>query len=263
MVNVRGPSQRGTYAALTGLILNLPGLEPGAHCVHIAINDHSPPLHTSSDHDYAFSSSPESRMIFMDLLYIGSRGLHYAWRLAVPAAHILKCVNTHKCNAGEEDRTVVQLGTSEALRIPWPDWEREVRWVEIPRTWSSASYSSTSWLSQETRTPYELRGHRSPIPGHNRSRDFLVRYDFPTSAQMRRESQLPSPPFESLGLLTLVEVNYCKREAVLGDDLWAFQVSSAPYRQTIFTTSLEPDIREYLGYEITEDALLLRDLQEP
>ncbi|KAI0766526.1 hypothetical protein BC629DRAFT_1538415 [Irpex lacteus] len=268
VVNTSGPPRRGTYATIADAIFGLPELEPGATCGHMAINAHGTPSNPPSHMDYMFTHTSESRMISIDLLYTGSRGLHYQYRLGVPATHMLRCL-------AEEKATHTSVGTSadnhaafanepQSLHIPWINWAREVRWVPIHNLWATASYSPTCWLLAESRSPYELQGHRSPIPGHTRSMEVLVKYDFPSEMQVRRENEVPRrPSVSSKGPLTLIEIQYNRREAVIADDLWASQVFSAPYRQTIFTTDVARDIRRDLCYEITEDALILQDGGEP
>ncbi|KAI0085169.1 hypothetical protein BDY19DRAFT_997054 [Irpex rosettiformis] len=272
VVNTRNPNRRGTFATIADAIFDLPELEPNAKCCHILIKKHAVPLNTAfNTRDCAFTHKQESRVISIDLLYTGSRGLHYQYRLAIPAVAMLRCLSetftahpvVQEPSTDASGIETIQPTAQDASHIPWRDWEREVRWVPVKR--SLLFHSSTSqWLILETRTPYELKGHRSPIHGHTRALFVLVKYDFPTDNQMRRESALPPPPFDPSGPLILIEVNYCKREAVLADDLWAYQVNSAPYRQTIFTTNVASVFRHFtLSYDITEDALVLRNTEEP
>ncbi len=268
VVHTSGPPRRGTYATIADAIFSLPDLEPGAVCGHMVINAHGASSNPPSDIDYMFTHTPESRIISIDLFYTGSRGLHYQYRLGVPATYMLRCLaeekSTHSSIGMPADDDAASTNEPQALHIPWINWTREVRWVPINKLSAMASYGSTCWLVSESRSPYELQGHHSPIPGHTRSMDVLVKYDFPSEIQVRRENEVPRrPSVSSKGPLTLIEIQHNRREAVMADDLWASQVHSAPYRQTIFTTDVARNIPRDLCYEITEDALILQDGGEP
>lgn len=215
-----------------------------------------------SDSDYTFTHTPASRIISVDLWYTTWKSLNYKCRLIVPISHILQCLaeaitsrpSTQHLNEG----VTISTTGPQPLHIPWSRWEQEVCWIALPGPWPTmASYSSTSWLAVEPRDDKCWNPDNPDFMG------VLVKYDFPSEMQMRRESMLPSQPSEpSGGPLTLIETKNHYRWSIEADngDLWASDVSCAPYRQTLFTTDVAPSVYPHdLSYEITKDALLLRD----
>lgn len=271
VVNIRGSVQRGTYGDIKGTVFSFPQPEDPAHFARIDIIEGSAPSYCSSGTPTILSHKPDSQMIWIDLLLLSDRTIRVRptpasrYRLGIPAAHLLRCLS----KALSSSLFVPDLGGVEVRRqnnlcISWPDWGDEVRWV--PRDPSLmmpdvgyARFCSTSWAVQEMRTPAQLKRQPSPVPGHTGTLDVIALYDFPHPIQMQRESRLPPPPFDSSGPLTLIEVNYYNREAVLPKDItWNVPVISAPYRQTIFITEI---VRPF--YMISPDGLVLRNIGKP
>lgn len=271
MVNIRGPAQRGTYGDIKGAVFSFPEPEDPAHFGRIDIIEGSAPSYCSSDVHSMLSHKPDTQMLWIDLLLLADRTTStipipvHRYRLAIPAAHLLRCLSKALSSSPFVPELIgVEFWRQDNLRISWPDWGGEVRWVPkdpslmMPEV-GYARFCSTSWAVKEMRTPAQLKTQPSPVPGHTGILDVIALYDFPHPVQMQRDRRLPRPPFDSSGPLTLIEVNYYNREAVSPKGItWNFPVVSAPYRQTIFMTEI---VRPFCM--ISPDGLVLRDVRKP
>ncbi|KAI0690123.1 hypothetical protein BC835DRAFT_1418037 [Cytidiella melzeri] len=260
VIRTRGPPGKGTYFDISAnivAIFDLPELQAGAkiwtmHSLRAPSPSFSPTCDSAvGESDYVtFTYTPKSQMLTFIVEYLGSFGRLQKFRFYVPVPSFLSCLPPPSTSGS----TVIENLTSDEgiAHIPWQDWGIDVRVTPHYRSKEHNPCSHTCFFRYEhVVNKYGLR-----------SFDTLVKYDFPSVMQMRRESQLSSsgsvfPESTSSSDLSLIQIDYCLgREAVdiEDDDLWVYPVYSAPYRRTVMKLAYGPAC-------ISEDAVILQDIK--
>ncbi|KAI0690125.1 hypothetical protein BC835DRAFT_202906 [Cytidiella melzeri] len=206
--------------------------------------------------------------------WVGSKtDEHLNFRLHVPIASFLDClppIPIVGSNATPIRNT--DEGAPSVVHVPWKEWGKNVLFVRLTLTeyqdrfWNQCSHTCSLTMEHIDR-PHQTVPSTSP--NGNSLVEALVKYDFPSVMQMRRERRLsPSTlvPTESMlseeeKELSLIRIEYhLDKEAVevKGDDLWASPVFSAPHRRTVMKIDTPVGTHRDIIYYLSEDAVIFR-----
>ncbi|KAI0690124.1 hypothetical protein BC835DRAFT_203332 [Cytidiella melzeri] len=275
VIRTRGPPERETYSDTTRIVavFDLPELKAGASSVDIrSLRPMAPSFSPAGDaalsgSDSMFLYTPKSQMLTFVVIYVGASDNLHIYRLYVPVTSFLNCLPPPS-TSGSADNLTISEGIA---HIPWQDWGEDVRVIPHKDTGARYPYSHTCFLWLE-----HIRLPPAPFPSTVDNQDLddppsfdaLVKCDFPSVMQMRRESHSASSHDDSVNAeslpssgLSLLQVEYhLGNEAVEVEenDLWTNPVYSAPYRRTVMKLD-RPFPDRYLPCFISEDAVGVQD----